>query len=342
MHAGIVSGQQGDVARVSSSGVQGPQPKTGAGSSATGDTPIVSCFSNGKSEQVLLATALVNAESKNGNHILRALLDQGSQANLVTESVVQDLKLHKQPANVKITGIGDGDEVVSKAQVTIQIRSRVNPNSVVPVQAFVLKTITTFLPHRRVGALEWPGLEGVTLADPQWKKPHKIDLLLGAGIYSKVIQEGLKKDPVGSLVAQATTLGWIISGEIDASPNPGAGLVSLHCQIRGEDDMLRKFWELESDVSLTGASKLTKDEAKCKEIFTATTTRDQDTRYVVRLPFKTEDPDCKRGDTRSIAEKRVKQLEKLQPTVEFALLLVFYRVIRETSSAYSIFHGTDF
>lgn len=52
-----------------------------------------------RNKAVLLATALVNAEAKNGTYqTVRALLDQGSQASFVTESVVQLFKLKKTPA----------------------------------------------------------------------------------------------------------------------------------------------------------------------------------------------------------------------------------------------------
>ncbi|CAH2071427.1 unnamed protein product, partial [Iphiclides podalirius] len=60
--------------------------------------------------QILLATAIVKAEARNGEaHLLRALLDQGSQASFVTESTAQSLGLRKIARRSHISGVG-GDK----------------------------------------------------------------------------------------------------------------------------------------------------------------------------------------------------------------------------------------
>ncbi|KAL0870615.1 hypothetical protein ABMA27_005575 [Loxostege sticticalis] len=62
--------------------------------------------------------------------------------------------------------------------------------------------------------------------------------------------------------------------------------------------MLKKFWELEDGIGLTKEQTYTEEERKCEEIYVKTTKRDNEGRYIVKLPFKTENPDCKRGETR--------------------------------------------
>lgn len=291
----------------SSNGI-GPHSEAGNVEKST----FVACsFSTGNVKQVLLATALVNAESRNGSHqVLRALLDQGSQGNFVTESTANDLKLKRTPIQGKISGVGGDKSLVSKAIVTLNIKSRSNPNNCFTVQAYVLKSITSFLPNRKLAQLDFAALEGIELADPEYNRPNKIDLLLGAEVYSQVLQEGIRKVPNGSLVAQATSLGWILSGTVSSPVNQTGEVLALHCQLQEGDELLKKFWELETGNGLTKEQSYTEEEKKCEEIFSKTTTRDKEGRYVVRLPFKTEDPECKRGDTRDIAEKRLKSLER--------------------------------
>lgn len=63
----------------------------------------------------------------------------------------------------------------------------------------------------------WPELEHLYLADPEYNTPNKIDILLGAEVYGKIIKEGLIKCPSGSPVAQNTALGWILSGQVHSS-----------------------------------------------------------------------------------------------------------------------------
>ncbi|CAG9112505.1 unnamed protein product [Plutella xylostella] len=82
----------------------------------------------------------------------------------------------------------------------------------------------------------------------------------------------------------------------------------MHVQVK-EDVLLKKFWELENEPD--GITKrLTKEEEKCEEIFNTTYQRDQEGRYVVRLPFNTEDPECQYGQSQNIARKRFQLLEK--------------------------------
>lgn len=216
----------------------GPNNEAG---NADNPSAFVACnFSTGNCKQVLLATALVSAESRNGhNHVLRALLDEGSQGNFVTESTVNDLKLKRTPIRGQISGVGGDKGLISKAIVTLNIKSRVNPNMTITIQGYVLKSITSFLPSRKLEKIDFVNLNGIELADPDYNRPNKIDLLLGAEVYSQVIQEGMLKAPSGSLIAQSTRLGWILSGTVFSPVNVTGGVLALHCQLQEDNEMLR-------------------------------------------------------------------------------------------------------
>ncbi|CAH2085176.1 unnamed protein product [Euphydryas editha] len=155
------------------------------------------------------------------------------------------------------------------------------------------------------------------LADPKFNIPNKIDLLLGAEVYSKVIVEGIVRGPSGYPVAQNTRLGWILSGQVSSGvmkrPQKEFNqIVSMHVHAQlSENDLLKKFWELESDESLTIAKRyLTEEEQKCEEIFVKTTKRDESGRYIVNLPFRSADPTCKYNNSKDIALRRYTTLER--------------------------------
>ncbi|XP_073959790.1 uncharacterized protein [Choristoneura fumiferana] len=171
------------------------------------------------SKHTLLPTAIVNVESKTGQYrSARALLDQGSQASFVTEAIVQGLGLKKTSANLTVTGVGgDQRSILSKAVVTLKIQSLTDPNFKMEVKCFVLTNITTVLPERKMEVPDWVQLKGLCLADPSFDSPNKIDILLGAEVYSQIIKDGVLKGPVGSPVAQCTALGWILSGSMGAA-----------------------------------------------------------------------------------------------------------------------------
>lgn len=294
---------------------------------------IVSHFSKGSiPTQVLLATALVEAQTRSGStQLLRVLLDQGSQASFIAESAVQLLGLKKKPVKSVISGIGgERSAFASKFTVTVTIHSRLNPQFSVQVHAFVLGTITSVLPSEKLEQAHWPQLKEITLADPEFHTPSKIDILLGAEIYSQVLRDGLIHGPPNSPVAQNTAFGWILSGQISSNPD------SIHCHhvIQSSSDqadenaLLRQFWEIES--SIPDKKILSDEEQRCEDIYAQTTYRDQEGRYVVNLPFRDQDPQCKYGGSRDLAIKRFHLLEnkfKKNPSIKARYSDVFKEYI---------------
>lgn len=262
-------------------------------------------------KQILLATALVNVEAKSGEYQeVRALLDQGSQASFVTESTVQGLGLKKIPVNGRISGLGgDKSGMTSKSMVILRVKSRLEPEFQIETKAYVLQNVTSLIPGKRMRAPEWIETHQLYLADPTYNTPNKIDILLGADVYCQVLKEGLLRGPAGTPVAQCTTLGWILSGQANTESEGDETVKVLHSFV-DDNEVIKRFWELESEPTSTSAKILSEEELKCEEIFATTTTRNSEGRYVVRLPFREENPSCKYGDSREIAVKRLKAIER--------------------------------
>ncbi|XP_050554117.1 uncharacterized protein LOC126911348 [Spodoptera frugiperda] len=275
---------------------------------------IATHFVNGQAQgQVLLATALVKAESQNGSsQILRALLDQGSQASFITEAAAQLLRLKRVVSKTTIAGIGGGHgNIVSKHVVNINIQSLHDPSFTVKVTAHVLSSLTSVMPDTYFELEDWPEIHSISLADPKFNCPNKIDILLGAETYGRILKEGLIKSPAGSPVAQDTHLGWIVSGHVSKANkllNSHNTVIAMHTQIE-ENDMLKRLWELDSETTLT-KRLFTPEEQACEEFYAQSTERDENGRYVVKLPFRSEDPLCKYGQSKNIAVKRLLGLER--------------------------------
>lgn len=97
---------------------------------ATNNNNIVSNFVTERIQsQTLLATALIKVESSNGSsQILRALLDQGSQASFISEAAVQYLCLNKSASRTCISGLGGGQSnLTSKYVVMVNMQSLHDP-----------------------------------------------------------------------------------------------------------------------------------------------------------------------------------------------------------------------
>lgn len=100
------------------------------------------CASRNEYNSTLLATALVCAIDKYGkDHILRALIDQGSQATFITRSAIQLLELPQKSASVSVSGVGGTSEQINKC-ATIRIKSLVNPNFKLDLNALIMQKIS--------------------------------------------------------------------------------------------------------------------------------------------------------------------------------------------------------
>lgn len=287
------------------------ETQRGKPNTLSNDTHIVTNFSRESfhTNSVLLATAQVLVDSRNGcKYILRALLDQGSQASFVTEATVQLLNLTRKSVSGWVSGVGE-EQTRIKHMVSLTVKSRYNPQALVRVNAYVLRSLTTLLPNTNLDTPEWSDITNLELADPGFTTPGRIDILLGAEIYGDILLDGLIKHPKSKLLAQNTILGWVISGRMSQEPTSARRHVtSLHVQHK-EDDLLKLFWEVENEPNMIQKTQ-SEEERRCEEFYEATTVRDESGRYVVRLPFKKEIPECQNGKLMKIAAKRFELLEK--------------------------------
>ncbi|XP_061704588.1 uncharacterized protein LOC133515953 [Cydia pomonella] len=256
----------------------------------------------------LLATAIVPVRDTTGRVILlRALVDKGSQATFITERAAQLFKVKREYIRGRITGVGDTNTRVNHT-VRLDVLSRYENKFNLNVKMYVMPTrVTKVLPSKRVPINEesgdWAHLKDLPLADPTFNKPGRIDLLLGVKVYSRILKEKLIKGPPGKPIAQLTSLGWIIFGEIDES-NSQDDVIAMHHQL-DLDNMVKNMWELEAPFKRA----YTADERLCEEIYETLHSRTEDGRYIVKLPMRNKQPQATQGDTRSIAMKRLKQLE---------------------------------
>ncbi|XP_060804946.1 uncharacterized protein LOC132902740 [Amyelois transitella] len=260
-----------------------------------------------KKSTALLATALVPVRDEKGYvTILRALVDPGSQANFISERATQTLKVKRTSAKGNITGVGSTKTTV-KHVVQLELLSNHEDTFKLGMKAYVMATqLTTHLPTKtiKIPSNNWTHLRGLTLADPNFNEVGRIDLLLGVEVCSQILKNELIKGPLGSPCAQNTHLGWILFGAIQDTSS-SEEIIVMHHQL-DIDNMLKNFWEIEPDTK----KKYTKEEERCERLFEETYSRQEEGRYVVKLPFKTDNPQCRNGNTREIAIRRLEQIEK--------------------------------
>ncbi|XP_017486254.1 PREDICTED: uncharacterized protein LOC108374748 [Rhagoletis zephyria] len=132
-------------------------------------------------------------------------------------------------------------------------------------------------------------------------------MVIGSDLIPQILLPGLKPNVGGSLIAQNSIFGWILSGPLTERvstfstqivENPGDSL----------NDLLRRFWEQEE---VPAESIPTDDDAFCEELYQRTTFRREDGRYVVKLPFKPSFPETiALGHSRPAAQQQYLSVER--------------------------------
>lgn len=233
----------------------------------------------------LLATAKVRITTDAGSSlVVRALIDQGSSINLITERVVQQLRAPRQKSMTAIVTVGNQNTVQTKHKVQTQLHSLYNSFHT-NIDALVIQRITDVVSSREAIASDWPHLNGLELADPEYFSAGRIDLLIGVETYAQIILQGLIKGPSNAPIAQYTHLGWMLSGGCnDIQPSQCFHVTAeADDSITQIDNRIRSIWEIEQ---LADAPSIKPEDQRALDHFSATTVINPSGRYMVRLPFK--------------------------------------------------------
>ena len=260
----------------------------------------------GNQSNVLLMTCRVNIKSPNGSAMeSRALLDSGSSASFISERLVQSLQLPRSERNIRVSGVACLTNTLSARSTTsFLISSLYDPTKQYNISAVIVPQVTCDLPLSSLSPKpEWSHLSDIKLADPTFDTRSRIDLLLGVEVYTEVMCSGRRLGSTGIPHAFETHLGWVVAG------NYGKPLfshtVSHHVHISSDDDLLRKFWELESGPHTV---LLSPDEKVAVTHFQTKHYRDQTGMFIVPLPRKqTVKP---LGESRSQAIRRFLHFER--------------------------------
>ncbi|XP_011705643.1 PREDICTED: uncharacterized protein LOC105460853, partial [Wasmannia auropunctata] len=246
--------------------------------------------------QVILSTALVYVKNNKGKRIVcRALLDPGAQSNLITVALSQKLKLSYTNGSVPVSGVC---KIKTEAKRTRLHIESMHSEFVAELECLVLPTITTKLPQVNINTEKILIPTDTLLADPTYGELGDIDLLIGAGLYWKIVIGSPRNCINNQPALQNTRPGWIIGGETSEEILKSAStcLTITNPQLAQQ---LKKFWKQET---LPEVQHYTKEEKLCERHFSETVQRDSSGRFIVRLPTC---PNIRLGQSRDQAQRRL-------------------------------------
>ncbi|KAL4083777.1 hypothetical protein QTP88_029093 [Uroleucon formosanum] len=248
-------------------------------------------------------TVAILVQDLNGDYQeFRALLDGASESSCMTEVCGRKLGLARQKCNLVVRGMSDVQVASIKSHVNLNLRHLRSSTPEINVHAYVVPRITGLLPSRRVWKAEWQHLKGLELADPRYDEPMPVDILLGVDVVPYVTRSGRREGTGTEPVGLETVFGWTLMGNTGATTMETAN--TFVTALEEIDSTLRRFWDIEK---LPKLQHQTPENIKCEELYTATTTRKLDGRYVVHLPFIQNPPHL--GESRAMATQRLYKLE---------------------------------
>ncbi|KAL0894465.1 hypothetical protein ABMA27_013061 [Loxostege sticticalis] len=251
-------------------------------------------------KNVLLSTAVVRVVSDKGKRYnARVLLDSGSTAHFITNSLCDKLGLSRVDTSSKVTGINN--QTCNSAQsCKLTIESSYN-NYTAKLNCLILPEITRKLPASYIDIERIPIPTGLSLADPSFNIPSDIDILLGAEVFWDVIQGNHINLGKNLPRLCESKLGWLISGSVPTKSKLNHSH-SHFCNFSRTDSI-----ELKNIDSILPKRCLSLEERACENHLN-TTERNADGRFVVSMPPRA-DPAIL-SDSYVTAKRRFLSLEK--------------------------------
>ncbi|XP_055604029.1 uncharacterized protein LOC129752267 [Uranotaenia lowii] len=258
------------------------------------------------SAQILLATAVVVLEDDYGNRYpARALLDSGSESNLLTERMSQRLKVSRERVDISVIGIGQASTRV-KQRIRASVRSRISEFER-SMSFLVLPKVTANLPVASITTKGWKIPKGIELADPSFSVSGEVDIVLGIEAFFEYFDSG-KKIHLGAELPTLnySVFGWVVCGGISQSRTSISVANNSISAEESLESLMTRFWSLEEVESPVVFSP---EEARCETLFTQTVQRQPNGRYTVTLP-KNENVLAQLGESKEIALRRFLATER--------------------------------
>ena len=232
---------------------------------------------------VLLMTCRVLVSAPDGSSVeARALLDNASSASFVSERLVQILCLPRARWNMHVSDIGGLSRDSPTRYIShFKISAVKSSGRKIDITAVVPKVTCNLPVHPVPFDSKWKHLTNLSLADPTFGQPRRIDILLGVDVFAEVLHQGRQTGPTGSPVAFATEFGWVLSGQAEPS-SPAECVTTHHTSVEFKDDTLCKFWEIEE--APTSETALSLEERNVLNHFKTNHSRTEEGRFVVPLP----------------------------------------------------------
>lgn len=160
-------------------------------------------------------TAIVKVLDCNNLQIpLRALLDAGSNANVITEKAASKLGLQMHESEMQLT-MSDGRILknVKDIRTTINSRYPKHANFTKEITCLVVPQLSS-LPQRNINWKNFEDLSPCFLADPRFHISGNVDMIIGSDVTLRSFLSESQNLSNGAFLKE-TKFGWIVAGSLN-------------------------------------------------------------------------------------------------------------------------------
>ena len=170
-------------------------------------TTLVAHSTRNEDSHILLGTAIVNVKDRDGNnHECRALLDS-CKVNLMTQDLCNRLRLPVVRSELIVSGVFKSTKEPQRcAQVNLSSRVTRYSNK---LTCLIAPEIADEMPNVPLRKADFKIPDGITLADPTFTNTRPVDLLIGGGLFWKLLYVGQIELRNDQPILQKTTLVWL-------------------------------------------------------------------------------------------------------------------------------------
>lgn len=108
----------------------------------------------------------------------RVLLDQGSQASFILDTVAHLLNLPRERTDIRVSGLGSLSAGTARHSIQVTSCSLSSPIHKLNFSDLVLRKLTNLIPSVLIPPFNLAPLKGQSLADPGFRYPGKIHVIL--------------------------------------------------------------------------------------------------------------------------------------------------------------------
>lgn len=219
------------------------------------------------------------------------LVDSGSDQSYIRKDIADSLNLKANgPSRTMTILVHGGQSRTTNVQnVSFQLSSK-DGRQRVNFDAWAVTTVCSPLEPAVIDVAKYPHLKGLPFADTFPRGEARIDILIGADQWSRIIKSGMKTGRNGP-VATNSRFGWFFSGPtgVEKSTDEPSRACSHFARTKIiEDDtnlVLKKFWQIESLCIKDESPEMSQDEQFVVEQFQKSLEFHGE-RHEVELPWK--------------------------------------------------------